>query len=36
MSVGSPDIMKLQGFHIPRDNTSLLMSHPCSFKGVTE
>ncbi|GAK57584.1 hypothetical protein U27_04551 [Candidatus Vecturithrix granuli] len=29
----SPGFMKLQGFHITRDHTSLFMSHPCSFRG---
>lgn len=33
MSWRSPDIMKLQGFHIIRNKTSLLMRNPCSFKG---
>jgi hypothetical protein len=33
MSGRSPGMMKRQGFHITRDHTSLLMSHPCSFKG---
>jgi hypothetical protein len=26
-------MVKLQGFHITRDKTSLLMRNPCSFKG---
>ncbi|GAK55658.1 hypothetical protein U27_02492 [Candidatus Vecturithrix granuli] len=34
MSVCSPGTVKRQGFHITRDNKSLLMSHPCSLKGV--
>jgi hypothetical protein len=29
----SPDLMKLQGFPITRDNISLLMRNPCSFMG---